>query len=111
MKREYKLYLTDILNAIDKVQDYTESLTFEEFSSKHIIIDAVVRNLEIIGEAASQLPEDFKNSHKEIDFRKVKDFRNVITHKYWEVDKDIVWDIIQNKLNDLKEKMQKIVSK
>lgn len=111
MKREYKLYLTDILESIGKIEDYTDSLNFEDFSKNDLVIDAVVRNLEIIGEATGQLPEEFKTQHNEIDWRKVKDFRNVVTHKYWQVDKEIVWDIIQNKLDDLKEKIQKIDSK
>lgn len=108
MKRQYELYLKDILTAIERIQDYVEHKDFDEFSQSQIIIDAVMRNLEVIGEAATQVPAEIKNAHKEIPWRDIQDFRIVVAHKYWKINTERVWDIIENKLDTLKEQIEMI---
>ncbi len=74
-----------------------------------MIIDAVMRNLEVIGEAVSQLPEDIKSKHPEIPWRDIKDFRNIVAHRYWEINLEIIWDIVCNKLDELYERISSIL--
>lgn len=73
--------------------DYTRNLSFEEFIQDGKTIDAVIRNFEIIGEAANRLPEDFKDNHPNIDWHRIRGFRNRIVHDYFGIDYGIVWEI------------------
>jgi len=89
---------------------YTKGLTFEGFRSKKIVIDAVVRNFEIIGEAAKNTPEDLKSLHREIPWKEMSGMRNKITHQYFGIDLSIVWKTIRN-LPDLEIALTKIYKK
>ncbi len=101
MLRDHRLYLDDIREAIQAIREYTEGLTFESFSADRKTIDAVIRNLEIIGEAAKNLPEEFKAMSGDIEWRKIVALRNLLIHEYFGVSKPVVWDIVQNKLDPL----------
>lgn len=101
MLRDHRLYLDDIREAIQAIREYTEGLTFESFSGDRKTIDAVIRNLEIIGEAAKNLPEEFKAMSGDIEWRKIVGLRNLLIHEYFGVSKPVVWDIVQNKLDPL----------
>jgi uncharacterized protein with HEPN domain len=103
MPRDIRLYLDDMLEAIRAIREYTGGMTFESFASDRKTIDAVVRNLEIIGEAARNLPEEVKDKSGEIEWRKIIGLRNLLIHEYFGISKPVVWDIVQNKL-DLLEK-------
>ena len=103
MPRDIRLYLDDMLEAIRAIQEYTGGMTFESFAADRKTIDAVVRNLEIIGEAARNLPEEIKGEGGEIEWRKIIGLRNLLIHEYFGISKPVVWDIVQNKL-DLLEK-------
>lgn len=92
-KRASKLLVADILDSAAKIQAYTEGLTYEAFSGDSKTVDAVIRNFEIIGEAANRLPEEFKESHPEIDWQRIRGFRNRIVHDYFGIDYSIVWRI------------------
>lgn len=72
MPREYKAFLNDISDAINKIEQYTDNLSFEHFSENNLVQDGVVRNLEIIGEATKQLPENVKNSADEIEWNRFR---------------------------------------
>ena len=111
MKREFKLYLRDIIGAIDKIKGYVQNLNIEDFKKSGITIDATTRNLEIIGEAISQMQEEKKNEYPDVLWQEVKDFRNVVIHKYHSVDVDILWDIIKTKLDLLKQQIHDILKK
>ena len=74
-------------------------------------MDAVISNFHVIGEAADQLPEDVKEKYDEIKWRDVKDFRNVLIYKYWEIDRDIIWEIIEDELPELKQDLEKITDR
>jgi uncharacterized protein with HEPN domain len=98
MSRDYKLYLSDILESLARIQEYTKGMTYEEFEQSKITIDAVIRNLEVIGEAAGKLPPEIKKKSPDIEWRKISAMRNVLTHEYFGVNTQIVWDVIQNKI-------------
>lgn len=100
-KREPKLLLSDILNSVEKIKSYTESLTYDTFIKDSKTLDAVIRNFEIIGEAANRLPEDFKDSHESINWFRIRGFRNRIVHDYMGIDFQIVWTIIDKDLDQL----------
>jgi len=95
-KRTDKLYIKDILDAIKSITEYTNGLSFEHFRSKKIVIDAVVRNFEIIGEAAKNTSEDMKSLYREIPWKEMSGMRNKIIHEYFGIDLDIVWKTVQN---------------
>jgi uncharacterized protein with HEPN domain len=100
-KRNSKLLVEDILESCHKILEYTKVMSFTEFAADQKTIDAVIRNFEIIGEAASRLPEDFKALHQDIDWVRVRGFRNRIVHDYFGIDNSIVWQIKETYLPQL----------
>jgi uncharacterized protein with HEPN domain len=100
-KREPFLLIEDMLESATKILDYTQNLSFEEFTQDSKTIDAVIRNFEIIGEAANRLPEDFKNKYPDIDWYRIRGFRNRIVHDYFGIDYGIVWEIRESFLPTL----------
>ena len=100
-KRDAKLLLSDILDAVEKIKKYTLGLTFETFIADSKTLDAVIRNFEIIGEAANRLPEEFKDKHQIVDWFRIIGFRNRIVHDYMGVDYQIVWTIIEKDISKL----------
>lgn len=109
--RDPNLYLIDIKEAIDKIQEYTKDLFFDEFSKNSEKIDAVIRNLEIIGEAVKNIPKELKQKHKEINWQDIVDMRNIITHEYFGIDTEIVWKTIKESLPTLENKVNDILKK
>ena len=94
-ERNVSLLLLDIKVSISKILEYTAGMTFESYEADSRTKDAVERNFEIIGEAASRIPDDFKKLHPTIEWRIIKDFRNFIIHEYFGINNQIVWDTIQ----------------
>jgi uncharacterized protein with HEPN domain len=92
-KRDPKLLVGDILESAYKILDYTAGQTFEDFTRDSRTVDAVIRNFEIIGEAANRLPEDFKDRFPEINWQRIRGFSNRIVHDYFGIDYSIVWMI------------------
>ena len=111
MHRDYNLYIDDILGAIHQIQTYMAGLDKAAFTKDRKTQDAVIRNLEIIGEAAGKLPEQFQKNTPEIDWRKIKELRNMLIHEYFGINLPIVWDIVQNKLDPLKAACHKLSAK
>jgi uncharacterized protein with HEPN domain len=93
--------IEDILDAISQVQDYTRAMTFDDFRQDRKTIDAVVRNITIIGEAAGNVPPEVTDRHPDVPWREMRDFRNVVVHGYFGVDLRIVWDTAQTDLPPL----------
>jgi uncharacterized protein with HEPN domain len=92
-KRTPRLLLEDILDSGEKIIDYTKDITFEQFQSDNKTIDAVIRNYEIIGEASNLLPDEIKEMYSEVDWYRIRGFRNRIVHDYFGVDLQIIWKI------------------
>ncbi len=105
MPRRHDSYVEDILESIDRIETYVKDMEFEDFSSDQKTIDAVVNNLENIGEAVKNLPESFKQEKQELNWDEIAGFRDILVHQYFRADEEIVWDIVENELPDLKEKL------
>ena len=106
--RPAALLIEDIWEATGKVSRFTKGMTVDLFARDQKTTDAVVRNLEIIGEAASRLPASFKEEHAEIEWAKIVGLRHRIVHEYFSVDLQIVWHIIQEDLPILIKALEKL---
>lgn len=103
--RSWRFRIEDIIDAINKIERYTSGLDYEKWLNDEKTIDAVIRNIEIIGEAASHLPPEIQNEFKEIPWRMMKGIRNVLAHEYFGVDLDIIWKTIKDDLPKLKKQL------
>jgi uncharacterized protein with HEPN domain len=101
-ERNYKVYIDDILEAIEKIESYTERLDFSEFSKDIKTVDATIRNFEIIGEAVRHIPSDIKKQHPDIPWKIMTGMRNKLVHEYFGVDKKVLWKTIKADLSSLK---------
>ncbi len=101
MSRDELMYLQDIANSCAKILRYTESLTQADLIRDQKCYDAVVRNLEIIGEAAKHISDDLRARFPDIEWRKIARMRDVLSHVYFGIDNDILWDVVQNKIPPL----------
>lgn len=111
MHRNHLLYIEDILSSIDRIGRYVGDRTYDKFLKDEMLVDAVVRNLEIIGEASKKIPPEIKEQASYVEWPKISGFRNILAHEYFGVDPEILWDIIKNKLPDLKDSMDKMLGK
>ena len=109
MPRDYLQYLDDILESIKRLEEFTANMSFEDFTCDIKTQDAVIRNLQVIGEAVKVIPDEIKKKNPNIEWRKIAGLRDIITHLYFGIDNSIIWDIIQNKLNPLKKGILQIL--
>ena len=110
MTRDARLYLQDIVDSIEKIIKYTDNLTPEEFGINDMVIDAVVRNFEIIGEAVTHVPDDIKEKYPDVPWYKMKGMRNIMAHEYFSVDQDIVWDTARKALPSVAKQIKGIIN-
>ncbi|MEA2054623.1 MAG: DUF86 domain-containing protein [Candidatus Thermoplasmatota archaeon] len=96
--RRNSIFIEDILEAMDKIGRYIEGSTYETFVGNEMVIDAVIRNLEIIGEAAKNIPDDAKEKYPDIPWKRMIGLRNITIHEYFGVDLSIIWKIITENL-------------
>lgn len=108
MPRRHETYLEDILLCIERVERYTEKVSFDDFRDEEKTLDAVLFNLENIGEASKNLSDDFKKNSA-IDWSDVAGFRDFIVHQYFRADPEIIWDIVENELPGIKEEIQESI--
>jgi len=99
--RGVKLYLADILEAIEKIGRYTRGTSFKDFAKDEKTVDAVVRNLVIIGEAAARIPDDYRSANPEVPWQEIVGMRNKVVHEYFGVDEEILWKTIAEDLGGL----------
>lgn len=109
-ERDNQLLLSDILISVDKILTYTKGMTFIDYDNDSKTKDAVERNFEIIGEASSRISNDFKALNTIVEWRIIKDFRNFIIHEYFGIDNQLVWDIVENQLPELKLQIIKLLN-
>ncbi|MEW6203298.1 MAG: DUF86 domain-containing protein [bacterium] len=110
-KRYWRLSIEDILECIEKIKKYIEEKEFDDFQTDSKTIDAVVRNLEIIGEASKNIPDDIKETFPNINWKKLVGLRNRIIHECFGVDLRIIWRIIKEELTYFGEQMKQILQK
>jgi len=111
MKKDYRDYLDDIINAITKAEQFIGKMTFEDFEKDEKTIFAVVRALEIIGEATRKLPESLKNKYPKIPWREISGMRNKLIHEYFGVNLRVVWDTVKKDIPTIKPFFQEIIKK
>ncbi|OGY92884.1 MAG: hypothetical protein A3H70_02385 [Candidatus Komeilibacteria bacterium RIFCSPLOWO2_02_FULL_48_11] len=110
MNREYKLYLEDIIESIGYVEQDLEGVEKASFLNTRQIQDLAVHRLEIIGEAAGNVPDELKVKYPEIAWREISDMRNKLSHEYFGVKLEVVWETVKNDLPRLKEVVSKIIN-
>ena len=107
--RDYILYLEDILKAIEAIKDFVKGMSFNEFAADDKTSSAVIRKLEIIGEATKKIPTQIRDKYPNVPWKTMARMRDVLIHGYFGVDFNIVWDTIKKDLPLIEEKVRDIV--
>jgi uncharacterized protein with HEPN domain len=108
-RRNVTLYLGDIADSISAIEEYTGKITEGDFYSNRLVQDAVVRRLEIIGEAAKNIDDEFRSKYPEIPWKKIAGMRDIIAHGYFGVKPERIWDILNENLPELKKQVSSII--
>jgi len=101
MSRDESLYLADIQESCKKVLKFTRGMTYKDFVHDDLHFDAVLRNLEIIGEAVKNMSEETRQKYPNVKWRKIAGFRDIVAHEYFGVNEETVWDIVENEIPTL----------
>ena len=110
MKRDPRLYLDDIFDAIEKIENYVEGLSFEEFSEDSKTVDAIVRNFEIIGEATKRIPSETKEKYPQIPWKMMAGTRDKLIHEYFGVNMQTLWKAIKEDLPPVKRTIKSLLA-
>lgn len=94
MKRSYREFLQDILDAITEIESFIDGISFDDFQSDRTKILAVVKLLEIVGEAVKKIPDEQQRLYPEIPWRSISGMRNILIHEYWQIDIEVLWSTI-----------------
>ena len=105
-ERDWRLFLLDIRESASRVRDYVGSMSREEFLSDSRTVDAVIRNLAIIGEAAKKVPADIRRQYPDVEWKKMAGLRDIVIHDYFGIDEDIIWDVVSVKMPELLQQME-----
>lgn len=106
--REWRFYLDDMIAFARQAQSYTQGLDQTAFVANRLVYDATLRNLELIGEAATHVPADVRAAHPDIPWRLIIATRNQLIHAYLGIDADTVWSIVQDDLPSLLANLQRL---
>lgn len=107
--RRYDLYLGDMLLSIHRIEEYIAENDFNSFKENYMLVDAVSRNFEIIGEAAKNIPKEIQDKYPEMPWRKMYGLRNLISHEYFGIDYELIWEIATKNLPKNKELLVEII--
>jgi uncharacterized protein with HEPN domain len=108
-RRDYILFIEDIVICIEKIERYTSNVSFEEFCGNDMAIDAVIRNFEIIGEAVKRVPKEIKQKYADVEWKEAAGFRDVLIHDYFGIDIEAVWDTLRNNIPSFKKEIVKVL--
>ncbi|MEM3387549.1 MAG: DUF86 domain-containing protein [Nitrososphaerales archaeon] len=108
-KRDYRDYLKDIIDSINDIEDFTKNMNFEEFAKDKKTINAVVRGIEVIGEAAKHIPRSIRDKYPSIPWKKMAGMRDKMIHEYFGVDIKILWKTIKKDIPQLKPLIQNVL--
>ncbi len=111
MKKDNLVFVLHIRDSINKILQYTKNISHDEFKNNTMIQDAVIRQIEIIGEASKNLPEEFRNQYEDIPWKRMIGMRNKVIHEYFGVRLNIVWDAVKDEIPSLKILIDNIISK
>lgn len=106
MKRDIRVYVDDILESIEKIENYTQNVSEEDFNKKYQLQDAVLRRIAVIGEAVKHIPQDLKNKYPETPWKEISGMRDVLIHEYFGVMLHRVWSTLKKDLPKFKDKMK-----
>lgn len=109
MRRIYSDYIKDILNSINETEEFVEGMGFKEFVADQKTVNAVIRSLEVLGEAAKNIPDSLRKEYPEIPWAKMAGMRDKLIHEYFGVDLEIVWQVIHKDLPPLKPHIKKVL--
>jgi uncharacterized protein with HEPN domain len=109
VSRSWRLFLEDIIEASDRVLRYSEGKDLSTFSADEMAYDAVLRNLQIIGEAAKAIPADIRQCHLEVDWKGMAGLRDVLAHAYFGLDNETLWDVVATKVPKLRSQVRRIL--
>ena len=109
MRRDYKVYVEDVLASIKRIKSYTRSLSKNRFLADEKTVDTVVRNLEIIGEAVKALPNELRTQRPEVNWRGIAGLRDLLTHEYFRIERERIDEIVEQHLDPLEQAVGEIL--
>lgn len=109
MKREFRLYLDDILESIILIEEFTADTDFEQFFADEKTKNAVVKRIEIIGEATKNIPKHIRDKYRDLPWKQMARMRDKLSHEYFGIRYDIVWKVIKKRLPEIKPHIKKIL--
>jgi uncharacterized protein with HEPN domain len=107
-KREWRFYIQDMISCAEKILSYTDDMSQADFEVSNLTYDATIRNLEVIGEAATHIPDEIRSKYPDIPWRMVVATRNKLIHGYLGIDNDILWNIVSENIPELHELLTQI---
>ena len=110
MKRIYKDYIQDVLSSLQEIEEFIKDMDFETFLKDKKTVNAVIRSLEVMGEAVKRIPEEIRNKYPEIPWKYIAGMKDKLIHEYHGVDLEIVWEVIKKEAPPLKPLFEKILT-
>ncbi|WP_202927915.1 HepT-like ribonuclease domain-containing protein [Cyclobacterium roseum] len=109
--RNYQMYLEDIITSMDRIAEYIDGLSFNEFKKDYKTVDAVIRTFEVMGEAAKNLPIEIRSKYEDVPWDEMYLLRNKVSHEYFGIDYEIIWDVATNYLPENKSQIERIIQR